>query len=133
MESFRKKGRKNSVTGITSIQMAYIMPAFFFLFILILHTVFYFHDKIILNGAACETAVLGAQLERKQDETEKTNLEQFFRERTEKKLILFSEYTISIGKTNSEITVKAEDKKNKMKLKIEQKARIMKTEKRLRN
>ncbi|MCU6748390.1 MULTISPECIES: TadE family protein [Lachnospiraceae] len=133
MESFRKKGRKNSVTGITSIQMAYIMPAFFFLFILIIHTVFYFHDKIILNGAACETAVLGAQLERKQDETEKTNLEQFFRERTEKKLILFSEYTISIGKTNSEITVKAEAKKNKMKLKIEQKARIMKTEKRLRN
>lgn len=121
------------MTGITSIQMAYIMPAFFFLFILIIHTVFYFHDKIILNGTACETAVLGAQVERKQDEKGKINLEQFFKERTGKKLILFSEYTVSIDKTNKEITVKAEAKKNKMKLKIEQRARIMKTEKRLRN
>ena len=113
--------------------MAYILPLFFFFFILIIHTVFYFHDKIILNGIACETAILGSQLERRQDETGKINLEEFFKERTEKKLILFAEYTVTVDKTKKEVIVTVAAKKNKMKLNIEQKARIMHTEKRLRS
>lgn len=128
-----KTVKKEGIKGNTTVQMAYILPLFFFLFILIIHTVFYFHDKIILNGIACETAILGSQLERRQDETGKINLEEFFKERTEKKLILFAEYTVSVDKTKKEVIVTVAAKKNKMKLNIEQKARIMHTEKRLRS
>ena len=117
--------KKEGIKGNTTVQMAYILPLFFFFFIFIIHTVFYLHDKIILNGIACENAIL--------DETGKINLEEFFKERTEKKLILFAEYTVTVDKTKKEVIVTVAAKKNKMKLNIEQKARIMHTEKRLRS
>ena len=53
--------KRKSLKGSAVIEMSYIIPLFLGLFVLIMHTVFYFHDKAILNGAASETAVLGAQ------------------------------------------------------------------------
>ena len=50
--------RKKNVIGSTVVEMAYIMPLFLSMFVLVIHTVFYFHDKVILTGAACETAVV---------------------------------------------------------------------------
>lgn len=47
--------RKN-VNGSTVVEMAYIIPLFLFFFVILIHTVFYYHDKVILSGAACETA-----------------------------------------------------------------------------
>ena len=46
------------VKGSTVIEMAYIIPLFLGLFVLIMHAVFYYHDKAVLNGAAGETAIL---------------------------------------------------------------------------
>ena len=61
----KKKERfKKDMKASTVIEMSYIMPVFLFLFLLIMYTVFYYHDKAVLNGAAAETAVLGAQAER---------------------------------------------------------------------
>ena len=57
--------------GSYVIEMSYIMPIFLGLFMLIIHTAFYYHDKAVLNGAAGETAVLGSQAarERRMDMT----------------------------------------------------------------
>ena len=49
------------VSGNSVIEMSYIMPLFFSLFVIIIHTVFYYHDKAIIGGAAAESAVMGAQ------------------------------------------------------------------------
>ena len=64
------------VKGSTVIEMAYIIPLFLGLLVLIMHAVFYYHDKAVLNGAAGETAILGAQAARRAD-TE-YDLESFF-------------------------------------------------------
>ena len=49
------------VSGNSVIEMSYIMPLFFSLFVIIIHTVFYYHDKAIIGGAAAESDVMGAQ------------------------------------------------------------------------
>ena len=71
--------RKKYVKGSAVIEMSYIMPLFLLLFLFITYTVFYYHDKLVLNGAAAETAVLGAQLERRK-ETGDYDLEEIFKE-----------------------------------------------------
>ena len=45
------------VSGNSVIEMSYIMPLFFSLFVIIIHTVFYYHDKAIIGGAAAESAL----------------------------------------------------------------------------
>ena len=42
------------VSGSTVVEMSYIMPLILLMFVLIIHTVFYFYDRAVLNGAAAE-------------------------------------------------------------------------------
>ena len=60
------------VSGSTVVEMSYIMPLILLMFVLIIHTVFYFYDRAVLNGAAAETAVLGAELERRHGAEERS-------------------------------------------------------------
>ena len=122
--------KRKSLKGSAVIEMSYIIPLFLGLFVLIMHTVFYFHDKAILNGAASETAVLGAQAERRAG-TE-YDLEEFFRERTDDKLIYMTEVTVEVRETGKEITVSAEVYKNFMGIEVSQKALIVKPEENIR-
>ena len=121
---------KRTVKGSTVIEMSYIIPLFLGLFVLIMHAVFYYHDKAVLNGAASETAILGVQAERRAD-TE-YDLEEFFRERTSGKPIYMTDVDISVSETDEEITVNAAAQRSFMKMKISQKALIVKPEKNIR-
>ena len=134
MEVFRKgiKKCKKSIRANTTIQMAYIIPMFLLIFVLMLYILFYYHDKIILTGTAGETAVLGAQFERRSDKSEQVSLEEFCRKRSKNKLIMFSDFTIDISKGAEEVIVEISGKAKGMHLHIQQKAKIMDTEKRLR-
>lgn len=122
--------KRKYINGNSVIEMSYIMPLFLSLFLLIIHTVFYYHDKTVLNGAAAETAVLAAQAERKKG-TE-YDLEDFFRKRTEKKLIYMTDTEIHIEMDKDEIRVYASAEKAFMKLQICQKAAIVHPEERIR-
>ena len=64
------------VSGSTVVEMSYIMPLIMLMFVLIIHTVFYFYDRAVLNGAAAETAVLGAELERTDNKIQVTAMVQ---------------------------------------------------------
>ena len=94
---------RKEVRGSTVVEMAYIMPLFLLLFVLVINTVFFFHDKVILNGAACETAVLGAQRARLKD-TEETDLEGFSMERIRGKLIRMTELRVSVSGGDADVT-----------------------------
>ena len=122
--------RKKYMKGSSVIEMAYIMPIFMGLFILIIHAVFYYHDKAVLNGAAGETAVLGSQAVR--GKAEGYDLETFFRERIEGKLIYMTPTDISVEKTKEEVTVSVSAKRSFMKLEICQKAVIARPERQIR-
>lgn len=122
--------KKQRLSGSTVIEMSYIMPVFLGLFVLIIHTVFYFHDKAVLNGAAGETAILGAQAERR--EGAEYDLEVFFRERTDGKLIYMTDVDVSVSRSENEITVSALAEKAFMEIKVSQKARCAEPEKNIR-
>ena len=78
------------VSGNSVIEMSYIMPLFFSLFVIIIHTVFYYHDKAIIGGAAAESAVMGAQYVRRYDKN--YDIEAFFQEKIHGKLIYVRRY-----------------------------------------
>ena len=128
----KKKERfKKDMKASTVIEMSYIMPVFLFLFLLIMYTVFYYHDKAVLNGAAAETAGLGAQVERRK-ETKEYDLEKIFHERTEGKLIFLTGANVTVQKDEKEITVSVSAQKNLMRLSICQKAAIVNPEEKIR-
>ena len=112
------KGRK-CVSGSAVVEMAYLIPAFFLLFVIIIHTVFYYHDKVILSGAACETAVVIAQEARRKGERD---AEAFFRERIREKLVLLTVSEVNITDSGSEISVEVSARRSFMQLTIQQKA-----------
>ncbi len=126
METIREK----SLNGSSVVEMSYIMCLFFAMFVVLIHAVFYYHDKVILNGAAAETAVLGAQENR--DETAHYDLEGFFIERTRGKLIYMTDVEVAVDRKRETVAVTAKAQRSFMKLDICQRAVIAKPEKKIR-
>lgn len=126
MDFYRKKELKGSAV----VEMSYIIPMILFLFVMIIHAVFYYHDKAVLNGAAGETAVLGAQTARRKG-TE-YDLEEFFHNRTEGKLIYMTDPDVSVEEDEESVTVKASAARSFMRLSIYQRALIVKPEEKIR-
>ena len=100
-----KKRKSYQVKGILTIELALLFPLLFSIFVLVVYTVFYYHDKNILIGMAGETAVLGAQMARKPGGFEEVELENFYRARVENKCILFSETNVEITKSKDAVEV----------------------------
>lgn len=122
--------RRKSVSGVITVEMSYLMPIVLLIFAMTVHTVFYYHDKNILIGAAAETAVVGAQMERKPNET--VDLNGFFSERISGKLILFSGASVTIEDSGKWVQVEARAENGKRKLQIVQRAVVIEPEKNIR-
>lgn len=122
--------RKRELKGSAVVEMSYIIPMILFLFVMIIHAVFYYHDKAVLNGAAGETAVMGAQTARRKG-TE-YDLEEFFHNRTEGKLIYMTDPDVSVEEDEESVTVKASAARSFMRLSIYQRALIVKPEEKIR-
>lgn len=122
--------RKRELKGSAVVEMSYIIPMILFLFVMIIHAVFYYHDKAVLNGAAGETAVLGAQTARRKG-TE-YDLEEFFHNRTEGKLIYMTDPDVSVEEDEESVTVKASAARSFMRLSIYQRTLIVKPEEKIR-
>ena len=134
MECIKKRMKTDAghvrLKGSAVVEMSYIIPLFLGLFVLIVHAVFYYHDKAVLNAAAAETAVVWAQTVRR--EGTEYDLEGFFRERSDGKLIWMTGTSVSVSETDREITVEASVHRSIMSLSVCQKARIACPEEKLR-
>ena len=118
------------VQGVITVEMAYLMPIIFMVFVLVVYTAFYYHDKQILIGAAAETTTVGAQQKRWPGES--VAAEQFCRERIGGKLILFAETEVTTSVTKEWVDVDSYARKKKMKLYIRQRAPVVNPEKKIR-
>lgn len=118
------------VQGVITVEMAYLMPIIFMVFVLVVYTSFYYHDKQILLGAAAETATIGAQQKRWPGEG--VDAEQLCRERIGGKLILFAETEVTTSVTKEWVDVDIYARKKKMKLYIRQRAPVVNPEKKIR-
>lgn len=124
--------KKRYIKGVLTVEMSYLIPLILSIILLIIYTVFYYHDKNILNGAAAETAVLGSQIERRPQGGEGIDLEEFFKERISEKLIFFSGTSVEIDKQEDEVRTIVEAQKGKMTIQICRSAVVVKPEDRIR-
>jgi len=118
------------VKGSSVIEMSYIMPLLFSLFVIIINTSFYYHDKAIIGGAAIETAAAGAQLARRSEEN--CDMETLFQQRIYGKLIYMTDVNVKIEVIKNEVQVSAEAERGFMKIKVRRKANIVIPEKKIR-
>lgn len=124
--------RRREVRGITTVEMAYIMPVIMLVFLAVIYATFYYHDKNVLIGMAYETAVIGAQQERTPKGMQEGELSAFFMERTRSKLILFGGAQMAVSQNDQYVIVQASASKKRMKLDVEMKAPILDPEKYIR-
>lgn len=117
--------------GSVTVEMAYVLPSIILIFLLILYTVFYFHDKNILNGAAAETAVLGAQIVREPGR-EETDLQGFYKDRIRGKLITLRLTGVEVKNSEDKVTIIASAGRKWMRVSVEQTAVISRPEKEIR-
>lgn len=127
-----KPGEQYKFRAVLTVELSYLFIILFSIFVIVIHTVFYYHDKNILQGAVNETAVLWAQLERRQDKYTDMSAETFCRERINGKLILFSGISVSVEQTEEEITVIVLAEKGFMKVSVQGTSTIMKPEDKIR-
>ena len=120
------------VKGILTVELAYLLPIIFSVFLLIIYTVFYYHDKNILIGAASETTVLWAQLERQPGGNSESDLSGFFAERISGKLIFFSEPSMEMMIDDETAVVSVEAEKGWMSVSVCERAMAVKPEEAIR-
>lgn len=129
----RSKGwDEKGFRGVITVEMSYLIPVILLIFLLVIYTVFYYHDKNILIGAAGETAVVGVQMERRPDKKGQTDLVEFFQERIRGKLVFFSGIQVSVDISKKWVEVDAYAKRGKMCIHIFQKAVVTEPEKAIR-
>lgn len=121
-----------TLKGVLTIEMSFLASIILMIFVLVMYTIFYYHDKNILIGAANETAVVGAQLERKPGADGQTDLAEFYQERIRGKLILFAEAQADVSVSSTKVEVNVSASKGNMRLRITQRAAITEPEKKIR-
>lgn len=121
------------VKGSATIEMAYMMPVVFLVFISFLYILFYLHDKNIICGAGYETLIVGCQKLRWEEDDVEEQMEKVFRQRIKGKLIFFSRVRVNVVREKEVLIVKAYAGKNGMKIRMEQKRNIVRPETSIRN
>ena len=90
-----------------------IVPVILFMFGILLHILFYWHDKNILMSTAHETAVHGSGRE----ELSEIELEYYFFSRMEGKLLLFERVECTAYLREGEVVVAWDGSKDSMRMK----------------
>lgn len=125
--------RIKELTASFTIEMAVILPLVMSIFMGIILTVFYYHDKNILNGAAYETVVIGSSKIREKEEVTKEELIEICRERIKGKCIYLTKTDIGISITENEIEVELIAAKNNYKVTVVKRAALTEPEKKIRD
>ena len=123
---------KNGLNGSFTVEMSFIMPVILMVIMGCIMIVFYFHDKIIIAGAAYETAVVGGTKARNREGVSEDELQRMFKERVGDKCILFPGAKASISVTDEEIRVEASASRRGMKVSVPRKAKVTQPEKYIR-
>ena len=101
-----RKRQKGSFT----IEAAMLIPMILFLIATMITILFYWHDRAVLKGLVYETAVIGAERAAATGE-----LETYANELLEEKLLWFPTATVTVEKEESQVVVKVEASRRRMK------------------
>ena len=106
--------RKSLKAGFT-IEAAVIVPLILMMFGVLIHSLFYYHDKNILLGLAHETAVLGSG----RDEMREYDLESHLFVKARGRLLLMEEVDPDVYMEEEQVTVVCSAKKGRMRMSVE--------------
>ena len=116
-----------------TVEMSFLMPVIFLIFMSIVVMFFYFHDKNILHGAAHETAVVGSMKIREKEAITEEELISFCRDRIKGKCILFSRPEVEVEVKTDEVNVDIFAKKRQYSVSVHKEAAVTEPEKKIRN
>jgi len=125
----RKKKLKASLT----IEMSFLVPVILFIFLEIVLTVFYYHDKNILNAAAYEAAAVGSSKVRTREGITEDELESFLRDRIEGKCIFYGFCQTDVSIQEEEVQIEIYARKNGYEVSVQKKAAVTEPEKKIRD
>lgn len=114
------------------VEMAYLMPVVLLAFMLIIFSLFYYHDKVILVGAAYESAVVGSESYSFSGEVKTEQISNYFQNRIRRKMLFFSTASVEVKVEKDEIMIQAETRKRGMRIQVVQKAALLCPEKEIR-
>lgn len=120
---------KKQIQGSVTIEAAVIVPLILLLFVIALHTLFYYHDKNILEAVAHETMALGSHEKALRDE----ELEEYFQSRIQGRLLLFRTIESKIENKEREVALICSGQKGQMSIRLERVMAISKPERYIRN
>lgn len=121
------------LNAVMTIEMAIIIPLVLFMVMGLILTIFYFHDKNILNGAASETAVVGSAKLRESEEFDEEEIENFCRERIQGKCIFLVSHRIDVSVSDTEVVVEVTAAKRDFSIFVIKKAVVTEPERKIRN
>lgn len=123
---------KKWLRGSTVVEMAYLMPVVFFVWMLIIFALFYYHDKNIIGGAAYETAVVASELLHEDTELPEGKIERYFQERIYGKLFFFRGAAVQVISGEDRVSVKARAARRGLRIFVERSAAVTVPEERIR-
>ena len=106
---------KKRLKASLAIEAAVIIPMVLLMFAGMISVLFYYHDKIIITGAAYEIAAVGSA----EDEITREELAEQFEERVDNKLLLFRKIHMSIQIEETDMTIQCKAVQNSMVLEVE--------------
>ncbi len=125
-------GQKKLKAALT-IEMSFLIPIVLVIFMELIMTIFYYHDKNILNGAAYETSVVGSASMRKKEKLTDSDLEVFCRDRMKGKCIFLTFQEVDVTIDEEEIRVEVSARKKGFSVSVEKQSFISRPEKKIRN
>ncbi len=121
------------IKGSATVELVYMMPVILLVCVVSIYIMFYFHDKNILIGAVYETAVVGAQKVKWDEEEVTSQLQKLFEERTRGKFIFFAKASVKIEVSDEAVEVRARAEKGRMKMNASQKVTVTSPEEYIRD
>ena len=116
-----------------TIEVTYIMPVILLVFMVAVHSGFYYHDKNILQGTIYEATIIGAQQYRLEDSVDSESVRLFVEEKCKGKLLFFNLASLTIKEEKNEVRIEATMKKRGMSIKIQKSMPLLKQENHIRD
>lgn len=101
---------KQDANASFTLEAAIIVPMILFIFGILLHILFYWHDKNILMSTAHETVALGSS----RSEMAEIELEYYFFSRMEERLMLFDRVECTVAIEDEKVTIKWDGSKRSL-------------------
>ena len=125
-----KNGRE--LSGMITVEMAYIVPVILSVFFLSVLGIFYYHDKDVIASCAYEAAVVGSVKSREKDGVTEGLVIRVFQERVRGKCIVFSGVQAEAAVTEDMVKVTASAANGRMSLSVTEMARVTRPEEKIR-